>query len=305
MRFQPNHKVALLTSLIAATSSVLATESVTTGLSADDMVALLIGGSGITITPGSAVYTGAPAASGSFSGFGADSGLPFSSGLLLTSGFAANAIGPNKSDGITGVNGTAGIPADIQAAIPHSGATFDAAMVSFKFKSSLDKFSFSYVFGSDEYNEYAPSPFNDVFAFILTDAAGASENLAKLPDGSIVSINNVNLGTNADYFRDNDLSSGLPSYLNIEYDGLVGINPGKELAAVGSVTPGVEYTITMVIADTSDQILDSGVFLKQGSFVAGPPQPTDVPEASTSVAGAFLGILGGYAVLRRRNAFKA
>ena len=62
-------------------------------------------GDGITLVPGSAVYSGAPQASGFFSG-GMSSGLAIDSGIILTSGSAVNALGPNTSNSInTAANG--------------------------------------------------------------------------------------------------------------------------------------------------------------------------------------------------------
>lgn len=269
----------------------------------ETLVESLLGdSSGITVTPGSISYTGVDIASGLFSGAGPATGLPFTSGVLLTSGSVYNSVGPNTLTDATEDNGQPG--SALLQSVTGIGGTRDASVLSFKFKSNLDKFSFQYVFASEEYNEYAPSAFNDVFAFILTDSAGTSINLAQLPDSSVVSINNVRIGNNPDFYYNNSTIDPLAPFLfDIQYDGIVGRNPGFLLYAVGDVIPNQEYTITLAIADTADFILDSGVFLKEGSFVSGPP--TVVPEGNTAAAGLLLGVLGGYGLRRRRHAARA
>jgi hypothetical protein len=114
------------------------------------------------------------------------------------------------------------------------------------------------VFASEEYNEFAGSAFNDIFAFFLN-----GENIALIPGTNIpVSINNINANTNSAFFRNNDpsdLEEPLP--FNTEFDGFTVV-----LAASAFVTPGETQRLKIAIADTSDSILDSAVFIKQGSL---------------------------------------
>lgn len=238
----------------------------------------------------SASYTGSAVASGTFVG---DSGtLPFSSGIVLTSGYATNAGGAvNTSDAITGDNGLDG-SAMLNALIP-GYSTYDATILTITFIPKANVISFQYVFGSDEYNEWVDSAYNDVFGFFLNGTAIAN-NIALIPGTNTpVSINNVNLGKNADYYTTNDPSEGAPP-VTMEYDGFVGLK--KVLYAQANVNPGVENIIHIAIADAGDHILDSGVFLKEGSFVNKPA----VPEPGSMVA-LTLGLLGvGYAIRRRR-----
>ena len=130
-----------------------------------------------------------------------------------------------------------------------------------------------YVFGSEEYNEYVGSAFNDIFGFFVNGPKpdGGSyvfENIALVPGTEVpIAINNVNLGwamagspppgpgVNGEYFVDN--TSGL----TIQYDGFTTV-----LEAKVAVIPGETYHFKLAIADAGDGIYDSGVLLESGSF---------------------------------------
>lgn len=285
---------AVLAAFALPALPVLAAHSVTSGLTAQQMVDLIIApGSGITQV-GPATYTGAAAASGSFSGATAATGLPFASGLLLTSGSVLNSVGPNNSDGAEQLNGLGG--SALLETVTGITPTLDASTLEFSFRSSSPVFSFQYAFGSEEYNEYIDQ-FNDVFAFVLTDSSGNSQNVATLPGGTPVAINNVNPGDFPEYYRNNDPSEIAPP-LDIEYDGMVGGNPGYYLYATAALIPGELYTISIMIADTLDQRLDSGVFIGGGTFIDAPPPP-QVPEPGTWASGAIIAG-AAWGVYRRR-----
>jgi hypothetical protein len=263
---------------------------VTPNTVASQLVANLVAGAaGITVIAGSETYTGAAAASGTFSG--ATGILPFDSGVLLTSGAATIAVGPNNSGSATQSNSLPG-DAQLNGLVPGI-TTFDASILEFDFTTPSNVISFQYVFGSEEYNTFVNSPFNDVFGFFLNGV-----NIAKVPGTSAnVSINSVNCGSNSNFYTGNNLENsafgGPPACgnagLNTQYDGLAGANPGFALFATGTTVGGVNH-IKLAIADGSDFALDSGVFLKAGSFVGelppgdGTPPPVGaVPEPATLV----------------------
>ncbi len=145
--------------------------------------------------------------------------------------------------------------------------THDATVLEFDFVPKGSTLTFSFVFGSEEYNEFVNS-INDVFAFFLN-----GNNVALVPGTNTpVSINNVNLTTNSQFYINNALAGGsdptpaTPPLLDTQLDGLTTV-----LTVTAAVNSGVTNHIKLAIADASDGILDSDVFIKSGSFSAPPP----------------------------------
>jgi len=237
-------------------------------------------GSGISVI--SSAFTGADGSAGLFSGAGDAIGI--NSGIILTSGQANLAVGPNDSESASASNNFPG-SATLDALIP-GFSTNDATILDIVFTSDTGNLFFNFVFASEEYNEYVGTSFNDVFGFFLDGV-----NIALLPDGSPVSINNVNLGANPSYYINND--EDVPSPVDLQYDGFTTVLTAQALGlSVG------EHTISLQIADAGDSSLDSGIFLQGGSFSGEQPEPNTVPEPSTLLlVGA--GLLGLFRLRRK------
>lgn len=191
--------------------------------------------------------------------------LPIDSGIVLSTGDVRYLQGPNNSPSSSGNNGTWG---DKQLEELAYGTTYDAAILEFDFVTEEEVISFNYVFGSEEYEEYVGSPFNDVFAFLLTDVdRGTSTNLAHIPGSTIpITINTLNSNKfSAFYIPNNRFKPDSDSLFNLELDGM-----SELLTAYALVEPGRIYHIKIAIADVNDQQLDSGVFIEGGSFSSQP-----------------------------------
>ena len=97
--------------------------------------------------------------------------------------------------------------------------TYNAGILEFDFIPYSDTVRFKYVFGSDEYPEFAPpnsSGFNDVFGFFISGPGiSGIQNIAQLPNGGgVVSINNVNATTNSQYYNFNG-DGGIKTFIQV------------------------------------------------------------------------------------------
>ena len=206
------------------------------------------------------------AAPGSWSYYNAvGTELGTSEGILLTTGQASNALGPNNSTGLPTISGgncldcdlyDNGFPGSPLLTVANGGlTTWDATTFEFDVVPQGDSIHFDFTFASEEYLEWVGSSFNDVFGFFVTGPnVGVDVNVALIPGTSTaVAINSVNHLTNTQYFYNNQNPLGQ----FIEYDGFtVGI-----AAAIGDLIPCEVYHIKLIIADGSDRLYDSAVFV--------------------------------------------
>ena len=133
--------------------------------------------------------------------------------------------------------------------------------------------SFDFIFAAEEYGTFQCT-FTDAFAFLLTDSAGNTTNLAIVPGtDDPISVLTV---------RDDQYNGGCES-VNEEwfanYYGPGGLPPltsptnfighTEVMTASATVIPNEIYTIKLVVADDGDTIYDSAVFIDGGSFDIG------------------------------------
>ncbi len=236
-------------------------------------------GKGITVT--NPVLTCAAGASGTFSIAGTNP-LGISKGIVLTTGkvisdpatFVQGVDGPQVTTFASGCNQPA-VDAIPELTVLAGNPTHDACKLEFDFVPDGDSLVFNYAFGSEEYDAYSCTGFNDVFAFFLSGPLiTGAPNIALIPGTNIpVTINSTTdpaitmpgsltactaMGPGspfAQYYNDNSAGT------MISYYGLT-----KVLTARAKVIPCTTYHIVLAIADAGDCILDSGVFLEANSF---------------------------------------
>jgi len=235
----------------------------TGGITPNDLVQNILLGGGVQVS--NVTLTGSGQAYGAFTANNTNLGL--NSGILLTTGIISGPNGPqgpnNRPD--AGIDNNFQGSALLNAEFGFTQPTFNATTLSFNFIPQGDSVAFRYVFGSEEYREFVGSEFNDVFGFFISgpNPAGGNyqnQNIALLPNGTKVAINNVNHLTNSQYYVDNEMPS--PGVF-IQYDGFT-----RVLTARAKVIPCSTYTIRLAIADVADGIYDSGVFLEAKSFTS-------------------------------------
>ena len=196
----------------------------------------------ITIT-GTPTYTGAAGACSKFDSvnFGTigDSTFALPAGILLTSGNGAPALSSTSTSYGVAYN-TAG-DTDVQTFASGGTATHDAAVLEFSFTvpENTSAVEFQFMFGSDEYPEYVDSVVDG--AIVLVDGV----NYAKFSNGAPLAV-----VSEAELIPNNGL-------LSIEYDGL---SAPKVVTALLDTSLST-HTVKIAIADASDTIYDSGLFL--------------------------------------------
>ena len=232
-------------------------------------------GEGVTVS--NVLYNGSPSAIGSFqaqnTSLGIDEGIVLTTGTVIDNGSGPQ--GPNNQAG-AGMDNNIGGSALLSGLIGGT-QTYNAAILEFDFIPYSDTVQFKYVFGSDEYPEFAPpfnSTFNDVFGFFISGPGiPGIQNIAQLPNGGgVVSINNVNAVTNSQYYNANGDGSTAPFNNNnfyIQYDGFTDV-----LEAVSQVQCGQTYHLVIAVADVGDGQWDSGIFLEANSLSS--PTPVEI-----------------------------
>ncbi len=196
---------------------------------------------------------------------GAATNFPFEDGIMITTGIASEAgnvyVAPDGFEDHPSFDNLMNGDADLEAALGIA-ESFDASFVKFNFTPAADTFSFRFLMASEEYDPEFECEFSDGFAFLLREVGTANYvNLAVLPDGTPVSVTNINnspvCGNNQAFFEGYQLGE-------TNYAGRTIV-----LTATSPVTPGVAYEMKLVVADAVDGVLDAAIFLEGGSFDLG------------------------------------
>lgn len=235
-------------------------------------------GPGVTVS--NILYNGSPTAIGSFTATGTNLGI--SQGIVMTTGtIMNNGAGPQGPNNAASSGTDNNMPGSgILSGIIQGTQTYNAATLEFDFIPYADTVRFKYVFGSEEYPEFAPpnnSTYNDVFGFFISGPGITGlQNIAQLPNGGgVVSINNVNAITNSLYYNANGDGTMAPYNTSpnyIQYDGFTDV-----LEAVSAVQCGQTYHLILAIADVGDGSWDSGIFLEANSLSS--KTPVDVSSS--------------------------
>jgi hypothetical protein len=203
-------------------------------------------------------------------GFFQDDPFGLGKGVVLSTGKVESLVGSPSNFASTSLGTTPGDLAQIDI-------SFDAG-------STASNLFFSYVFGSEEFPEYAGSSFNDSFELLLNGT-----NLALLANGNPVTINNLAASPSGPFD---------PAYVTANASSTSVLDAyTKVLTFSGAINQNANNVLSIKIKDVGDTAFDSAVFIKGGSVgVVNPTEP--VPEPITILGTLTAGGIG--AVLRRK-----
>lgn len=255
------------------------THGTSLGITPDSLVRSVLVGQGVEVS--NVKFNNASGiincnAIGTFTTGNTPTNIGLSSGIIIGTGDVNFATGPNNNGGGNGNSGAASCVSQSCAPLMNdaSGSTNDCSVLEFDFKPRSDSIKFRYVFASEEYPEYVCANVNDIFAFYITGVnpnggTYSNFNMARVPvTNDVISINTVNGGssagsstpcilTNSQYYVDNTGGT------TIQYDGFTVV-----MTAEAKVVPCQTYHLIMAIADVSDNVWDSGVFLEANSLTS-------------------------------------
>ncbi len=192
-------------------------------------------------------------------------------GIILSTGNVFDAIDSAFFFASTNVGG----PGDSFLSNLVGFPTYDAIVVEFDFVPLADSvIPFEFIFASEEYPEWVGSNFNDVFGFFIEGPGyNGLTNIAFVPGTNLpIAINNVNNITNNTYYVDNANGTFL------SYDGYTAL-----FMINVPVIANQQYHFKLALADVSDEIFDSAIILKAGSFAGNISQP--VPSFTYTING--------------------
>lgn len=243
--------------------------------------ALVKPNTGINIVGSS--FVGQNGQAGTYTGFNfhdQNTSLSLTDGILLTSGSAINAVGPNNQTGATTAYGAPGNNmGDPQLdGMVAPDVTFDANSLTLQFTAApgVTSIQFQFAFGSEEFPEWV-GQYNDLFAVFLD-----GKQISFDPAGNPISVNN-------NFFQlNNSNDNTYPAYsvgktvvaYDIQYDGLT-----PALTTQAALDPTITtHTLKFAIADTRDQVLDSGAFITALAGNVSTPPSSGGGSAGTTTA---------------------
>lgn len=211
--------------------------------------------------------------------------LQMDTGVVMTTGNISVAPGPNNSGGLS--TAVTSPYSDNTMSSYATGSINGCSTLDFDFVSISPFVTLNYCFGSEEYDEYVWSSFNDIFGFLVTGpdpttGQSVTKNIAIIPhtvtsstpNGIAVAINSVNgsigqggattppttgcancYNTYTMFYVSNTYSTG------VQYDGFT-----QKLSANATLMPCAQYHMHISICNVGDNAFDSGVFLEKKSF---------------------------------------
>ncbi|MFA8298812.1 MAG: choice-of-anchor L domain-containing protein [Hyphomicrobiales bacterium] len=199
-------------------------------------------------------------------------------GVCLSTGKVVDLVGPNNHPSVSSIMNTSG-DAHLDQILDDEDLVYvtrDAVKIEFDFKANYNEVKFNLVYGSEEYSEWiTQNRLNDIFGIFVSgsgieDEVLGSQNIAVVPfteDRQMINVHTVNCGfvinpneeppgnpdANCEYYVHNN------KYNDVTYPQLDGFT--HPIMCKVQTTIGETYHFKIVIADTFNKDIDSGLFL--------------------------------------------
>jgi hypothetical protein len=269
-------KIAGMGLLLLPGISAQAQYAVTSNQTAQDILDYL---TGLNVTTTNAVLTCDTGSNGIFTYGGTV--LPMGDGVVLGTsnvneygqpGWGSLSFGPST-------------PGDPTLSNTIGTTTNDACVLECDVVADYDTLYLNYSFASEEYPEWNCSVFNDGFGFYITGPGFPTPtNFAIVPNTNIITaINSVNDATNPGPYCTN-MGPGSPfsqyyidnaTGTDLAFDGMTSL-----IEAFIVVNTGTSYHLKFVVANATDHIFQSGVFMQGGSLSSKDASVTKVNQVT-------------------------
>ena len=193
----------------------------------------------------------------------ANSNFPFENGIILSTGQVTSAGNTTNTSALNEGSDNWSTDPDLEAALGIN-STLNATSIEFDFVSTSSTISFNYILASEEYFADYPCQYSDGFAFLIRETGSNNpyQNIALVP-GTSTPVNTNTIHDEIVGFCPEENSNYFEGY-NIgdtNFNGRTTV-----MTASANITPNVQYSIKLIVADQTDRNFDTAVFIEGNSF---------------------------------------
>lgn len=193
----------------------------------------------------------------------ASSNFPFDNGIILSTGQATSAGNNVNTSALNEGSNNWTTDPDLEAALGITN-TLNATSIEFDFISTSSTISFNYILASEEYFADYPCQYSDGFAFLIKETGSSNpyQNIALVP-GTSIPVNTNTIHSEIVGFCPEENSTYFEGYNlgDTNFNGRTTV-----MTAFANITPNVQYSIKLIVADQTDKNFDTAVFIEGNSF---------------------------------------
>lgn len=210
----------------------------------------------------------------------AGSNFPFENGIILSTGQVTSAGNTINTNILNEGSDSWTTDPDLETALGINN-TLNATSIEFDFISTSSTISFNYILASEEYFADYPCQYSDGFAFLIKETGSSNpyQNIALVP-GTSIPVNTSTIHDEIVGFCAEENSTYFEGY-NIgdtNFNGRTTV-----MTASANITPNVQYSIKLIVADQTDRNFDTAVFIEGNSFTDSVDLGEDITTCNASV----------------------